>query len=429
MSASKWRWAVAAIALIAVAGGAIFFGASRFRDTGAALPRYSYAELTGSVFLPPPKERYGAPRVRELALPRTPEATAIWGALGRDHRGHIWVGVSAKSPRMSAHLLEYDPAADAWSDRGGVVDRLKAAGAHRDGEGQVKIHTRIVPAADGWLYFASMDEEGEREDGSRLPRWGGHLWRVHPERHTWQHLAAVPEALIAVSGVGRYIYALGYWNHVLYQYDTETGKTKRVVVGSVGGHISRNFLADARGHAYVPKLSSGPGGEISVMLVEYDAALQPIAATPLEFYLEKNRADTSHGIVALVYLPDGRMLFTTHPGYLYQIEPRAAGPATVRAIGWLHPDGKPAYIASLFALGGTSWVGGVAQRGAGFEWLVRDLDTGESTAFALDTGQLKGLLLYGSVSRDSGGRAYVGGQAVQDQGGRRPVVLQIDPGR
>jgi hypothetical protein len=75
---------------------------------------------------------------------------------------------------MSAHLMRYDPTIDAWHDRGAVVDQLKAAGVHRDGEGQVKIHSKIIPADDGWLYFASMDEDGENPSASTPPRWGGH---------------------------------------------------------------------------------------------------------------------------------------------------------------------------------------------------------------------------------------------------------------
>ena len=58
-----------------------------------------------------------------------------------------------------------------------------------------------------------------------------------------------------------------------------------------------------------------------------------------------------HGIVGLAYLPDGNLLFTTHVGQLYRIEPRQSAPAAVTALGdW--PVQAPAYGASLFALGG-----------------------------------------------------------------------------
>lgn len=421
------RRAAFGVLLVSLMAAVMVTGVVRLGSKEAHPPTFSYEELTGSVFLTPPQDPFQPPQVRELPLPSFPDATSVWGATGRDFRGHIWVGVSASSPGMSAHLFEYDPEADAWQDRGSVVDRLKAAGLNHEGEGQIKIHTKIVPASDGWLYFASTDEEGETPQGDVPPRWGGHLWRIHPDHHTWQHVLAVPEGLVAVSGVGRYIYTLGYWDHVLYQYDTVTGATRRVVVGSVGGHVSRNFLADIRGHAYVPRLRIQPGGTVSAMLVEYDADLKELASSPLDFYLDRESPETNHGIVGLAYLADGSLLFTTHIGQLYRIEPRDGGPATVTALGWWYPEGK-AYAPSLFALGGNAWVAGVVQRPHNFEWVVSRPGTGMSATFPLDTLGLRQVLLYGSVSRDNAGRAYVGGWASNGHGGQRPLILRIDPG-
>lgn len=416
--------------LLLVAAAILVVGYGWFGARAPDPVKFSYEELTGSLFLPAPKEPYRAPQVRELRLPAFENATSVWGALGRDIRGHIWAGVSAMSNGQSAHLLEYDPDADTWQDRGAVLDKLKDVSLYSEGEGQIKIHSRIVPASDGWLYFASTDEEGEKADTEAPPRWGAHLWRIHPERLGWQHLVAVREGLVAVSGAGRYIYALGYWGHVLYQYDTATGRAKRVVVGSVGGHVSRNFLADVRGHAYVPRLSAGPDGKIAAALVEYDAGLKELAATPLEFYLNKGMPESNHGIVGLAYFPDGRMVFATHIGQLYVIEPRDAGPAAVVAAGWLHPDGE-AYAPSLFSLGGNHLIAGVARRQTGFEWVIGDLGARSASAFSLDTKGLQKVLLYGSISRDNAGRVYVGGWAASanDPGKQRPLVLQIDPGR
>ncbi len=387
----------------------------------------SYEELTGSVFLPAPKDPFRAPRVRELNLPAFDNATSVWGALGRDARGHIWVGVSAQNAGMSAHLLEYDPAADAWHDHGSVLAQLKAAGLLRENQGQIKIHSRIVTAGDGWLYFASSDEEGEDPGTGALPRWGGHLWRMHPVDHYWQHLLAVPEGLVAVSGVGRYVYALGYWGHILYQYDTATREVKRIAVGSVDGHVSRNFLSDIRGHAYVPRVARRADGSLTADLVEFDETLREIAATPLAFYLGQGSPGENHGIVGLAYLPDGRMAFTTHIGHLYLIAPGDSGKSSVIAVGDLHPKGD-AYTPSLFQLADTSMVAGVVQRQGRFEWLVYDLSKRLGGVFPLDTADLQKVLLYGSVSRDNAGRVYVGGWAAQVAGSQRPLVMQIDPG-
>ena len=51
---------------------------------------------------------------------------------------------------------------------------------------------------------------------------------------------------------------------ILFQYDIETGRAKRVTVGSTGGHVSRNFLSDVRGYAYVPRVTSTAAGKNSV---------------------------------------------------------------------------------------------------------------------------------------------------------------------
>ena len=84
-----------------------------------------YPTLTGSTFVDAPADLLHGPRIRELSVPRTRDGNAIWGATGRDPCGHIWFGVSAHSPRMSAHLFEYDPQSDRWHDRGAVVDKLQ----------------------------------------------------------------------------------------------------------------------------------------------------------------------------------------------------------------------------------------------------------------------------------------------------------------
>jgi hypothetical protein len=414
--------------LVGAAGAAYLLSDGTLGPDDSALPRLSYAELTGSVFLPPPANPFKAPAVRELRLPDVPGANSVWGATGRDARGRIWVGVSAGSSGNDAHLFQYDPSTDTWQDRGGVVDQLKAAGIHRPDEIQTKIHSKIVTGDDGWLYFASSSEAGE-SPGASPPRWGGHIWRIHPDRLEWRHVAAVPEGLVAMAGGGRFVFALGYWDHVVYRVDTSDGELKRITVGSVGGHVSRNFLADARGHAYVPRVQAGGDGAPSAALVEYDAELRAVAETPLEFYLGKGNPNPNHGIVGLAYLPDGRLLFTTHRGHLYAIEPQPGAPAKVAALGWFHPDGET-YAPSLFVVGGSRLVAGVTRRDRRFEWVVFELTTRVSAAFPLDTKDLQRLQLYGSISRDNDGRAYVGGWTAREQGsGQRPVVLQISQAR
>jgi hypothetical protein len=395
-------------------------------DAEVATPP-SFADRTGSIFLPAPANPAQPPTLERLPLPAVPGGQAIWGATGRDRLGGIWFGVSVSGSRdRSAHLLRYDPATRSWSNRGNAVDQLRLSGLYRNSMGQVKIHSRIVPADDGWLYFASSDEDGESADGQIPPRWGGHLWRTRPTDERWQHVLAVPEGLVAAGGAGRYVYALGYWGHVLHQYDTLTGSTRRVEVGSVGGHVSRNFLTAINGHAWVPRVRRGADGDLSAELVEFDAQLQEIARTPLEFYLGKSGPDSNHGITGITTLRDGRLAFTTARGHLYLIEPNAQAPAKVEAVGWFHPDGER-YAPSLFSYGGANLLAGVTQRGSSFDWVVYELITRSSTATTLDTGSLGGALLYGSVTRDDAGGSYLVGWAEASMGSPVPLALRAAP--
>ncbi len=401
-------------------------------------PPLSLADRTGSLFTPVPVDLYRAPTVREVILPPFPSGDAVWGATGRDQRGHIWIGVTERQGDRSARLFELDPTTGELWTRGSVVEELKAHDVYRPGEGQAKIHSRIVPADDGYLYFSSTDEEGESPDGSSLPIWGSHLWRLRPEEPRWEHLFTAREGLIAVSGTGRWVYALGYWDHVVHQYDTRTGRIQSLRVGSVGGHASRNFLSDLRGHVYVPRLrheevspfETGAAPEVPrVTLVELDPALGEVAETPLEHYLEGDDANASHGIIALTYLADGSMVFATHPGYLYRIVPADTGPAAVQPLGWFHPRGS-AYTPSLFTFSGERYLAGIARAaGGGYEWLVYDLETRESVASAIDIPSTRKLLLYGSITRDDRGRFYVVGRHnVQGRDRPLPLVLQLSPG-
>lgn len=395
--------------------------ADRIDGAGATL-----AERTGSTFLPMPDDPYRSPRVRIIPVPEFPGADAIWGSTGRDRHGHIWFGVSASGGDHSAHLFEYDPERDEMIDRGDVVSNLKAAGLHRKGERQVKIHSRIVQADDGYLYFSSTDEEGEQTDGSAPPTWGSHLWRLYPGDNRWEHLHWVREGLTAVAGGGRWVYALGLWDHVLYQYDTLTGAIKRVTVGSVGGHMSRNIIADLRGHVFVPRVSGD-----AVALVEFDPSLREIGTTPLHDYLTEGRARQSHGITGLVYLADGSMVISIHGGVLYRIMPQNVGPSFIIPLGYFDPQ-DPNYAPSLFTFAGERFLVGVARRKKdhkddrqGHVWLVLDLESGLSKRVNFP---LEGkALLYGSITRDMAGRFYAVGRHENPESGRlQPLILQLD---
>jgi hypothetical protein len=371
----------------------------------------------------------GSPAGRIISLPDFWGANAIWGATGNDRRGHIWLGITSNDEKTgSAHLFELDPATNAVVDRGNVVAELERLHLRRPGERQMKIHSRIVEMPDGHLYFSSMDESGENPNGSTLPTWGGHLWRLRSPGFTWEHLAVTKQALIAVAAGGPYVYALGYFDHVVYQYDTRSGTVNAKTVGSVGGHISRNFFADGRGHVFVPRLTrsaAGQGQRIDVSLVEFGPDLREVASFPLSDYLERG-PDDSHGIVAIHPDGGGGWYFATGKGRLYRVEPTAAGSSTLTNLGWFHPSGSR-YVATMFrdpqrgTLHGAAVVPQTDSRR--FEWITRD-STGSATVSPIPIGDAPQFshptMVYGSMTRDTRGRFYV-------VGGMRykPVLLQI----
>ena len=392
------------------------------------------------------------PEITEVRLPVFRGAHAIWGATGQDASGHLWFGVTAADvPVPSAHLVEYDPESGRTMDRGNVVDELKRAGVLRDGERQAKIHSRVVQGPEGYLYFASMDEEGEEDNGSRLPTWGGHLWRLQLATHRWEHLLVAPEALIAVAAGGRFVYALGYFGHVLYQYDTERAVIKQVRVGSVDGHVSRNFIVDYRGHAYVPRLRSeqSPTGRriVTASMVEFSSDLREIKDTPLVYdhYVHADNPTASHGVVSIQEMADRSWFFNTHVGFLYRIVPPPGGAngqlddaaADVRSVSWFHPDGRT-YVPSLFTPDGTATLLGLSidnlvEGGkSGVQWLTYDLTTGTCRVapFAIhdaDGALVTRGLFYGSSTRDARGDHYVVGSVPTDGGNTRPIVLRVRP--
>ena len=384
-----------------------------------------FTQLTGSVFTPMPAHPLIPPGYTEIAIPAFPDMNAVWGSSGRDDRGHLWFGVSAVSDHCSAHLMEFDPTTGQIADRGSVLAALAAVRPLLPGEGQIKIHSKVIQADDGYLYFTSTDEEGEGEDGSAPPRWGSHLWRLRPEHPTaWEHLLAVPEGLTCAGGAGRWIYALGYWNHVLYRYDTQTGDVRRREVGSVGGHMCRSLLVDGRGHAYVPRVTQDFEG-LRAELIEFGPDLTEIASSWLEHYADGQTPADSHGIIGFTFLADQSIVFSTGVGYLYRVIPNETGPAATCPVGWFHPQGMT-YAPSLFVWDGVSAVAGIAQQAGGiWDWVVFDLAAGRSDATVFPQGFGNPVLLYGTQTRDDRGRFYLVGRR-HDGAGRLPVILQLD---
>ena len=406
-------------------------GKVRLRTAVFALTASVAAAAMGCATSPSPMPgatpvRHRAPTAVRIDVPDTPGNNAIYGAIGRDRRGHVWLGVSCKGIETpSAHLFEYEPATGKLTDRGDVVTAMKRCGVYREGDQQMKIHSRIVQAADGHMYFASMDEAGEVVSDEINPTWGSHMWRLRMPERKWEHLFSAPEGLIGVAEAGRWVYALGYWGHTLYQYDCKTGKVRSVKVGSIGGHVSRNLLADRRGHVYVPRVKVGEADESAIpTLIEYDTSLREVAELPLARYVETT-PENSQGITGFQNLPDGSIAFLTQYGHVALVRPRRWGPATITNLGWLHPDGST-YTHSLFTDTTGRYLMGTAKKNRRYDWVVYDIETRTSQAYpfrvGLDNPRPRRSALYGTAVRDDNGNCYV----VGGDGGT-PVVLQIRP--
>jgi hypothetical protein len=392
-----------------------------------------------------PLRHLRAPRLTNIDLPAFQGAHAIWGATGRDSKGQIYFGVAAYGvDDPSAHLFRLSPSTGMVADLGGCNSKLDELGVRRQEpypETQMKIHSKLHVAGDGKLYFSSQDEHDEAGDGSQNALFGGRLLALDPKTEKWSSILRTPEGLIALACNQRYVFALGYFGHVIYQFDTQTGHTRSVKLGTVGGHVSRNIFADSREHVYAIRLENaneteGPGvtvvgdSPVKSSLVELNEELLEVKSWPLDDYLPTLDVN-SHGLTAYCHVGSDTIVFLTHSGALWQIkigEPKKA--AELTRLGWLHPDGSR-YAASLFCPAGKRYVCGFSQSSNGeYEWVVFDIDKKESTVLPISLNgqellQQPGLLLYGCETLDDEGCGYVVGWK-RVKNGYGPHVLRLE---
>lgn len=416
-------------------------GPSDSQEPLIAPPRVrTTAERLGTHFTDSSERFQALPEFTAIELPDPPLKNSIWGATGRDDSGAVYFGISCDGPGIpSAVLCRLTPGSQQAVSLGDAVANLNRLGlSPADDASQMKIHAKPVQAQDGKLYFASMDEKGERDDGSQLPIHGSHLWRVSPsadpiatdEPPPWEHVFAAPEGLIALGGTGRYIYAMGYYQHVVYQFDVLTNEVRRTEVGSVGGHVSRNFLVDLNEHAYVPRVQENDAGELVSWLVELDEQLREVVAHPLDDYGPSRNFD-SHGIVGFAAMRQGDYYFVTADGALYHLIPQLDAPSRCERRGWIHPR-EGSYTAFLCSPDGVDHLCGITRQGnQPYQWLVYDLNTNSAQTIDLSpqAAELIGRprsLVYGSNTQDDQGDAFAAGWFLeQTSGGFRPWAVRV----
>lgn len=364
------------------------------------------------------------PIFEQVDLQTDAPGAAIWGASGRDNNGKIYLGLSSyNSVNDTSYLLQYDPLTGATKNQSDTVTQLKRARLYYDNFAQIKLHSKFIMGQDGYLYFSSFDEAGETS--SKNPVHGGNLWRKLPESNDWEHLLATDEALIAVHVHGRYVYALGYWDHVLFQYDMVSQRTNRITVGSIDGHISRNFVINGKGHVFVPRVESQGNGETTAVLVEINPSLAITDVHPLNDYINTDGYG-NHGIVAYTNMANGEVYFTVATGGLYHINESSSGRHEVNSLGKFEPQFENSYIASMFSPDGSSLLVGLGRNKdtTGYYWYIRELNTQVSVNYPIDSIPANNFLLYGSHTIDDEGNMYIVGRDTRDRQSHEPVLIK-----
>jgi len=400
-----------------------------------------------------------APKIREVRLPVSDGDEAIWGATGRDAKGNIYFGLASKaSSELSAGLLQFSPRTGETTLLGRVDEWLSSQDSNRKTSLQDKIHSKFFEATDGNLYFASQDETGEKSDGSANGKEGGYLMRVNRSTGKVESVLQTKTALISIGCSGRYIYALGYFGSMIYQFDTKLQSTRNVLIPNYGGHVSRNILVTPTGHVLALRVTgttlddTRPGTNwtppvaqdqatdqietseegtlrrrVLVELVELDPNLKELHAWPMKGY-EAHGDTSSHGITSFASLMDGSLLFTTQNGLLWRVHASDGKPDRLESFGWIHPDGESSSTA-MFAPTGNDYVIAVTKIGRRFDLLVYYLRLRESVPLTLDLDSDKVFnqplhLLFGSETLDDFGNAYIAGWKRMPTG-YEPLALQL----
>lgn len=162
MSGSRWprtRWiGVSALALVVMLAWAGVADAGPRKQASAELLHFT-ADLT------------------EAGTPLRPdfEHDSMWNGLGRGADGRIYLAASNhRQPGGNVAVYVFDPARRAMRSLGELKGISAAAGNWMAQESQHKVHTFLLPHADGSVYFASDDYEP-----TPFLR-GAHLYRIKP---------------------------------------------------------------------------------------------------------------------------------------------------------------------------------------------------------------------------------------------------------
>ncbi len=225
------------------------------------------------------------------------------------------------------------------------IQRVLGKQADTFAVGDSKIHTRLLQADNGRIYFATM--QGGIGHVSKLPHYlhpdqypGGHLFEYNPSDDTCRDLG------ILVRGEGLQSAALDRDRKILYMvtwpkkwfvtYDFETHETKvhGLLSWSPTTHegekqnFGRDIMVAHTGKVY--------GINNFGCLLRFDPAKNELEDT--DIHVRDNDSLRTH-----VRASDGRIYFVTSRGHIFQFDPEAE---SVEELGPVTPEG-PVYTPNL----------------------------------------------------------------------------------
>ncbi|MDT0593572.1 hypothetical protein [Glaciecola petra] len=388
----------------------------------------SLEQKIGTTFEKVQDKHFKAPNFEYLDLALTSDGAAIWGAMGIDDKGRFYFGVSTYSSyHDTAFLYQYNPKTKTLQAQSDVISQLKHNQVYRDGMSQNKLHSKFYQANDGYIYFTSFDETGESVSKGITPIHGGHFWRKKPNSENWEHLLATKEALIALNTDGRFIYALGYWGHVLYQYDTLSKRFNRTNVGAFPGHISRNILVNSDGSIFVPQVQKNPDNSINSYLVEYDSELNITDRHEMDHYMYAGK-HSDHGITSFTQMKNGEIYFATGTGALYHIQKIANNKHDLVFVDFMSDTAEQGnYISNLFSIDGYGFLVGLWQKHNTrvHRWFIHEVTSGITVSYSV-SDKIGEPILYGSHTKDNNGHMYMVGVDVTDRSKHYPVIIKTN---
>ncbi|WP_395344648.1 hypothetical protein PN836_007755 [Ningiella sp. W23] len=356
-----------------------------------------------------PVSYFKPPLLKQLPLVIDETGEMIWGAATADVDGNLFFAVSSyQQDNNSASLLKYIPDSALTIPRSDVITQLASEGNLDDDIIQDRIQGNMAMAEDGYLYFVSMDYKTETREKQSL--YGGRLWRKLPQSTNWDLVLNSDASLATVHTHGQFVYTLGHWGHVLYQYNTQTQRSTNIPVGSVPGHYSRDFLVDASGSIFVPRIEKLQDGEINAVLVEIDESLGVADFHPLNHYWNGDGFG-NHGIVSQTLMENGELYFVTSGGYLYKITQNEVGRNVVHELGLFDTQQTNMYISALYSPDNNSLLVGLgrSKEHDEYRWFIRELNTQTTVSYPIVEMPKQSLLLYGAGKNEQGLPLIVGG--------------------